>query len=90
MDNLLLIFTCLILGYAFKYIPIFNKQAHTGINTYIIWVALPALTLLYVPKLSFSIDLFWLIMMAWIVFTLSALFFNILSLFFKWENCTST
>lgn len=88
MDNLLLIFICLGLGFVFKRIPIFPKEVHKGINTYIIWVALPCLALLYIPSLEFSISLIWLAAMAWIVFGLSILFFKVLTKLFNWTKQT--
>jgi hypothetical protein len=88
VENLLLIFACLILGFAFKQIPIFPKDTHKGINTYIIWVALPCLALIYIPKLEFSISLIWLALMAWIVFGLSILFFKVMAKVFNWSRQT--
>ncbi len=88
MENLLLIFVCLFLGFVFKHIPIFPKNTHIGINTYIIWVALPCLALIYIPKLDFSFQLIWLAAMAWIIFGLSILFFKVLSKIFNWDRQT--
>lgn len=88
MENLLLIFACLGLGFAFKHIPTFPKEAHKGINSYIIWVALPCLALIYIPKLEFSISLIWLAAMAWIIFGLSILFFKVAAKIFKWDKAT--
>ena len=88
MENLLLIFICLGLGFVFKHIPSFPKDTHKGINVYIIWVALPCLALIYIPKLEFSMSLIWLAAMAWVVFGLSILFFKLLSNLFKWNKQT--
>ncbi|WP_041264950.1 AEC family transporter [Bernardetia litoralis] len=88
MENLLLIFACLVLGFAFKQIPIFPKDTHKGINTYIIWVALPCLALIYIPKLEFSVSLIWLVLMAWVIFGLSILFFKVMAKVFKWSRQT--
>lgn len=88
MENLLLIFACLGLGFIFKNIPTFPKEAHKGINSYIIWVALPCLALIYIPKLEFSISLIWLAAMAWIIFGLSILFFKVAAKIFKWDKAT--
>lgn len=88
MTNLLLIITCLGLGYIFKQIFIFPKDTHKGINTYIIWIALPSLALIYIPKLELSISLIWLALMAWIVFGLSILFFKVMTKVFRWDKQT--
>jgi predicted permease len=88
LENLLLIFACLFLGFVFKQIPIFPTDTHKGINTYIIWVALPCLALIYIPKLEFSVSLIWLAAMAWIVFGLSILFFKVIARIFNWSTQT--
>ncbi len=88
MENLVLIFACLFFGFGFKQIPTFPKDAHKGLNAYIIWVALPCLALIYIPKLEFSISLIWLALMAWIVFGLSILFFKVMSKIFNWNRAT--
>lgn len=88
MENLLLIFAALGLGFVFKHIPIFPKDTHKGINVYIIWVALPCLALIYIPKLEFSISLVWLAAMAWIVFGLSIFFFKVTAKIFHWNKQT--
>lgn len=86
LENLLLIFICLVLGFVLKQIPSFPKDSYKGINTYIIWVALPCLALVYIPKLEFSLSLIWLAAMAWVVFGLSILFFRGLSTLFGWNR----
>ncbi|WP_338815437.1 AEC family transporter (plasmid) [Bernardetia sp. Wsw4-3y2] len=88
MENLLLIFACLGLGFIFKQISIFPKDTHKGINTYIIWVALPCLALVYIPKLELSMSLIWLALMAWVVFGLSILLFKVMAKIFKWSRQT--
>ncbi len=88
LENLLLIFACLGFGFIFKQLPIFPKDTYKGLNTYIIWVALPCLALVYIPKLQLSISLIWLALMAWIIFGLSILFFKVMAKVFNWNRQT--
>jgi len=88
LENLLLIFACLAFGFIFKQIPIFPKDTYKGFNTYIIWVALPCLALVHIPKLELSVSLIWLALMAWIIFGLSIFFFKVMATIFKWNRQT--
>jgi predicted permease len=56
----------------FKRMP---DNAPATLNSFIIHVSLPALTLLYIHELHLSADMFLVAAMAWLVFGLSALFF---------------
>jgi len=89
MNNFLLIFTCLLAGYLLKYLAIAPKNAHEGINFFIIYVALPALTLLYIPHFDFN----WLsvlpILTSFVVFGAGFLFFFLLQKQFAWQKQTT-
>lgn len=86
MDNILLIFICLILGLGLQRISTFPKNGHLALNQFIIFVALPALALYYIPKISISSDLLYPLGVAWIGFALSFLFFYTIGKRLGWPN----
>jgi malate permease and related proteins len=78
MENLVLIGICLLLGIVFQRIKDFPSDAHLSLNSFIIYVSLPAITLLYVPQLPFSPSLWMPVSTAWLVFIAAAIFFKIM------------
>jgi malate permease and related proteins len=75
MNNLLLLILCFIVGmvlHRFKRMP---DNSPATLNSFIIHVSLPALTLLYIHGVKFSSTVFLIALMAWLVFGFSALFF---------------
>ncbi len=52
MDNILLVFLCLIMGLAMQRVAAFPKNGHLALNQFVIYIALPALALYYIPKVS--------------------------------------
>ena len=73
MENFILILLCLVLGYVIQKFHIFSEDAPKTLNQFVIYVSLPAMILLQVPKLTFSLDLIIPIVIAWVVMALSAL-----------------
>jgi len=86
MDNILLIFICLIMGLGMQKLAAFPKNGHLALNQFVIFVALPALTLNYIPKISVSVYLLYPLAIAWIGFGLSFLFFYILGKRLGWSD----
>ncbi len=86
MENFILIFICLTAGMAMQRLAIFDDHAPVTLNLYVIWIALPALILRQVPTLSFSSDLFILLLMPWLMTGLGALLVLIGSRIFKWSR----
>lgn len=75
MNNLLLLIICFIAGMLLRRFRRMPDNAHVTLNSFIIHVSLPALTLLYIHELHLSADVFLVALMAWLVFGLSAGFF---------------
>ncbi len=73
MENFALIFVAIFIGYIINLKGIFPKDTPIILNQFLIYISLPALILLQVPKLSFSFDVLIPIILAWIVMSLSAL-----------------
>ncbi|HIP39218.1 MAG TPA: AEC family transporter [Desulfocapsa sulfexigens] len=86
MENFILIFICLAGGMLLQGRKIFAENAPQTLNLYVIWVALPALILRQVPTLSFSTDLFVLLVMPWLMTLLGAILVWLGSRFFKWST----
>ncbi len=86
MENFILIFICLVAGMGLQRLKLFADNAPLTLNLYVIWVALPALILRQVPTLSFSTDLFILLLMPWLMTALGAVLVFVASRIFGWSR----
>lgn len=57
MTNFLLIGVCIIAGMLIRWANILPKDAHKGINTWIIYIALPAVSFKYLPTINWNYNL---------------------------------
>ncbi|MBA3025408.1 MAG: AEC family transporter [Sulfurimonas sp.] len=73
MENFLLIFVSIFAGYLIQKANIFSKDAATTLNQFVIYISFPAIILLQVPKISFSMEMLYPAFIAWIVMFFSAL-----------------
>ncbi|WP_435355780.1 AEC family transporter [Emticicia sp. SJ17W-69] len=89
MSNLLLLFTCLLLGIILQRIKGFPKEAHLVLNAFIIYVCLPALTLLYTSEISFQPNQALPVLMPYILFISSFVFFKILAPLLNFDRSTT-
>ncbi|TNC99622.1 MAG: auxin efflux carrier family protein [Gallionellaceae bacterium] len=83
MNNLLLLILCFIAGMLLRRFKRMPDNAPATLNSFIIHVSLPALTLLYIHQLEFSGDVLLTGLMAWLVFGLSVGFFWLIG---RWLN----
>lgn len=88
MSALLLIFGCLFLGIIFQKLPSFPQNAHKGLNAFLIYVSLPAITLRYLPELSLDWDLLFPAGVAWTGFIVGFILFTALGKMFDWSAKT--
>jgi len=86
MQSIILLFLCLIVGIALQRVRAFPKNTHTVLNQYVLWVALPAMALYYLPKIELGLDLLFPASVAWISFGLAYLFFIFLGKQFGWSK----
>ena len=86
MENFILIFICLACGMFLQHRDVFADNAPLTLNLYVIWIALPALILCQVPTLSFSTDLFVLLVMPWLMTALGAVLVWITSRLLEWSR----
>lgn len=88
MNNLLLLILCFITGMLLRRFGRMPDNAPATLNSFIIHLSLPALTLLYIHNLHLSGDVWLTGLMAWLLFGLSAVFFTTLGKWLGWPRQT--
>lgn len=73
MENFVLILLAIAVGYFINRLNIFSKDAPAILNQFVIYISLPAMIILQVPKLTFSMDTLIPIIVAWGVMGISAI-----------------
>ncbi len=73
MENFILILLAIVIGYGLNRLRIFHEEAAAILNKFVIFISLPAMILLQIPKLSFSMDIVIPVLIAWIVMIMTAL-----------------
>jgi predicted permease len=56
MENFILIVAAIVIGNGLKKLRIFSEDAAPVLNTFVIFISLPAMILLQIPKLTVSMD----------------------------------
>lgn len=90
MNNFLVIFVCLIAGILCKKLRHFPANSAQTLNSFIIFLSLPALVFSQVPQLLVTMDFqgnWWVpVSMAWICFLLALIFFSYLGKRWQWSR----
>lgn len=86
MSSIILLFLCLFIGIGIQKINNFPKNTAVVLNQYILYVALPAMALHYLPKIELGWNLLLPASVAWIAFGLSFLLFNFLGKIYNWSK----
>ncbi|AXE18790.1 transporter [Runella rosea] len=86
MINILFLLLCLVLGTLLKKVPALRQDAPLVINNLLLYVCLPAATLLYTSTTRFNSNYALPILMPWISFGGSLLFFQLLKKFVKFHR----
>lgn len=73
MSNFILIILYLIIGYSIKNVSVLPANLANSLNKFVIYLSLPAMILLQIPKLDFSAEAFIPVVVAWLVMILSAI-----------------
>ncbi len=88
--NLILIFLALILGLLLRLSGRLPQNAATSFNAFVIWISVPAIILVQIPKLLTSSPLSWDLLipisMPWLMFALSFFLFTWLGQKFSWSR----
>lgn len=74
MENFALIFTSILIGYVINLKSIFAHNTPIILNQFILYISLPAMVFLQIPKLTFSFDIIIPVAIAYGVMAFSALF----------------
>lgn len=72
MDNFILIGAFVLLGMALRYLPAFPRESALVLNMFALYVSLPAVILLQVPRLAFSGEMLSAALLPWVMLLLSA------------------
>lgn len=83
MENFALIAIAILVGYILQKFNIFPKETSNILNKFIIYISLPAIIMLQVPKLNFSFDVLIPTIIAWLVMAFSAFCVLLFSRFFN-------
>lgn len=86
MDNLFLVFVCLIVGLLLQYYKAFPANSHQALNAFVIHVSLPAVALYTIPSIRFEPSLLFPVATAWITFACAFSFFVGLGKLLGWSN----
>lgn len=86
MSNLLLIVVCLLAGLGLQRLKTLPRDTHVALNGVVLFVSLPAMIILYLPKLTWDSKLISLVFVAWIVFALAFATFSLLGKKLGWDK----
>ncbi len=86
MENFILIVMAIAIGYVLNRFRIFPEEAAEILNKFVIFISLPAMVLLQIPKLTFSMDIMIPVIIAWIVIIITAIFTLVISKLFHFTK----
>lgn len=86
MESFVIIISYLLIGMALRRTAKFPDETANIFNLYVIYVSLPALTLLKIPELEFSSQLLVPILMPWGMLTFSAIIIWSAAYFWQWDK----
>lgn len=89
MEIFIATITFLLIGAALKRFPDISPETGNILNNFVIYVSLPALVLLKIPEMTFSRDLFILVIMPWAMLLFSCAAILILSRLLQWERAAT-
>ncbi len=86
MDNFILILIYLSLGFAMRRVPKFPAETPVVLNTFVMYVALPALVLQKIPSLHFSWDLLIPALVPWLLLLIVSALIITLGRLLSWSR----
>jgi predicted permease len=86
MNNIVLLFVCLLLGMGLRAAKKIPENAHLALNAFIIHISLPALIILQIHNVKLHTSLLFSIAMPWLMFALGVWFFWELSARLKFSR----
>ncbi|GAB3006922.1 AEC family transporter [uncultured Cyclobacterium sp.] len=88
MANILIVITSILIGLILQKVRNFPVEAPKALNAYLIYVVLPAVSLLHISKLNLGLELLLPVSVGWIIFTITWILFGYLGKRFGWDNKT--
>lgn len=79
MVNVALLLVCLLMGVLLRQSRVLPADAHLTLNQLLVTVFIPALTLLYIPEMSLTRQVWLPILVPWLVFLMGMLFFGLVA-----------
>lgn len=86
MENFALIVVAVFIGYFIKRLKVFSDDAPIILNQFVIYISIPAMVLLKIPKLTISLESAIPAVIAWVVMIFSALFIFFISKFYAFSK----
>lgn len=86
MTNILFILLLLLIGYSLKRLPAFPKETASVLTSFVIYVSLPALILVQIPKIPFSSEMLVPSLMPWAMLAISAALVLMCAKIFNWSR----
>jgi predicted permease len=86
MNNFIIIFVFLVLGFVLQKVKHFPTNSYRLLNNIVIYLCLPALALYYIPKIKLHKQLLYPIGVAWVSFFVAILVFSFLGNRLKWSR----
>lgn len=83
MENFALIIVCISIGYIFQKLRVFPRRAPAILNQFVMSISMPAMILLQVPTMQFSLHMIIPVIIAWCVMSITAVMTFYIS---KWYN----
>ncbi|MEM9819827.1 MAG: AEC family transporter [Bacteroidota bacterium] len=88
MSKLILLTTCLLLGFLLRRTKYFDDNSPLVLNNLLIYFFVPLLSLYHIPKIDFAIEQLWLSISPFIVYGSSFLFIHLMGLWLPMEQKT--
>lgn len=86
MSNIILLFLCLLLGFALRKTKLFPENGHLALNAFVINISLSALSLYYIPKITLDLQVLFPVMVPWLNILLAFIFFVFLGKKMNWSK----
>ncbi len=89
MSNFILLGICMLAGMILKNVKAFPDKAYLGLNAFIIYISLPAISLRYIPEMELSGQVWYPFLSGWLVLILAVVFFKFISLLLPTDQRTT-
>ena len=88
MNNIIMLILCFVAGILLRRARLMPENAPATLNSFIIHISVPSLTLLYIHDLKLTGDIFLVMAMAWLCFGMAAGFFWLAGRYFGFSRGT--